>query len=140
MIKNFKVKSMVEIEYSARTYDLHNDFDCSRILFDPISSSLSLSWICSADGRCVQISFEAIDLLALRGMDIEVSRKEDRRLSFLGYAHPEDTDLMDGFLPEDLAGDDYHFILGFEGGVTIKLHCRSARFGEAHPDSPPGYA
>lgn len=139
MKKNFVVKSTIEIECSGRIYDLHNDFDCSRILFDPISSSLALSWTSSASGMLVQISFESIELLMLRGMDTEVPREEDRRLSFLGYTHPEDTDLMNGFLPEDLAGDDYHFILGFEGGVTIKLHCRSARFGEGHPDSPPGY-
>lgn len=137
MNKNFIVKSTIEIESSGKTYDLHNDFDCNRILLDPMSSSLTLSWVSRLGGTHVQICFEKIELLVLRGIDAMVPRKEDRRLSFLGFAHPEDMDLMDGFLPEDLAGDDYHFIVSFEGGIALKVQCQSANFqAEGLPSAP----
>lgn len=127
MKKNFIVRSTVEIESAGEIYDLHNDFDCSCIIFNPISSSLVLSWVALVDERYLEICFESIDLLMLRGVNGGMPRKEDRRLSFMGYVHPEDLDLMDGFLPEDLAGEGFHFIFNFEGGLVVKLQCQSAK-------------
>lgn len=127
MKKNFVVRSTVEIESAGAIYDLHNDFDCNFIRFNPLSSSLTLSWVSLADEKFLEICFESIELLMLRGMDAKMPRKEDRRLSFMGYVNPEDLDLMDGFLPEDLAEEGFHFIFSFEGGVVIKLQCQSAK-------------
>lgn len=95
------------------------------------SLSLTLSWMSPADERRLEMRFDSIEMLQLRGIDARVPRKEDRRLSFFGYVHPEDLDLMDGFLPEDLAGEGFHFILSFEGGLVVKLQCLSAKLSEA---------
>lgn len=73
----------------------------------------------------VQIIFDNVALLKLQTEDNDKNNGKET-LSFIGYLHPNDVDLMDGCLDEDEANPTYHMIIAFEGGLAIKIFSESA--------------
>ena len=131
MQRNFSITSTVDLLYGDQSYDLHNDFDAVMIEHDLAQNSLTLWWKESKkptkDKGLVCIRFASLQSLSLRGLDEGMPRKEDCRLSFMGYLRPED-DSMDGFLPEELAKEGFRMIFCFEGGLAVKVYAASAQF------------
>jgi hypothetical protein len=128
MKKNFSISSMVEILYKNNLYDLHNDFNAIKIEIDTINNRVTILWhsVRTVNIHC-SFQFNSVSNLFLRGFDVTVPRKEDQRLSFIGYLHPED-ESRDGFLTEDMAFENYHIIFNFEGGIAIKVYAESVDF------------
>jgi len=123
MKKNFSIISSIEVVKAGDSFDLHNDFDLSKLEIDFQKNNLSLLWLSRSSSSCLQLSivFKQIKYFNALGFDEEMPRAEDRRLSFLGYLHPEDVNIMNGFLPEESYADGHHIIFSFEGGLTLKL-------------------
>lgn len=135
MDRNFSMTSMVEVAYGGNTYDLHNDFDAIAITHDISANSLELVWnrsSVSSGANCeyIRLRFIRLSALSIRGMDSEVPRREDARLSFMGYVRPDD-DQLNGFLPEELGDPTCHMIIVFEGGIALKVFASEARFTTA---------
>lgn len=126
MYRNFSIASTVDIFSGGQSYDLHNDFDFIGANFEAPSSHLTLLWANNREE--IRICFQSVKFLRMNGFDEAMPREEDSRLSFMGYLHPDDVDLMDGFLTEDLAGEKYHVIFCFEGGLSMKVFADSAEF------------
>ncbi|WP_413975375.1 hypothetical protein [Stenotrophomonas acidaminiphila] len=123
--------SMVEVVHDGNIYDLHNDFDAISITHDISANSLELVWHRSAipnGSGCeyIRLQFFKLSVLSIRGVDSETPRREDARLSFMGYARPEDEQL-NGFLPEELGDATCHMIIAFEGGIALKIFASEAR-------------
>lgn len=131
MQRNFSITSTVELLYDGHSYDLHNDFDALKIELDLAQNSLTLWWEASRkplNGQSlICIRFTSLQSLNLKGIDEGMPRKEDRRLSFMGYLRPDD-ESMDAFLPEEMAKDGYCMIICFEGGVAVKVYATSVQF------------
>lgn len=134
MQRNFSITSTVDLLCGNRIYDLHNDFDAVKIEHDLAQNSLTLWWKAAkapTNGQdLVCIRFTLLQSLDLKGIDEGMPRKEDRRLSFMGYLRPED-ESMDGFLPEEMAKEGYRMIFCFEGGLAVKVYAASAQFSAA---------
>jgi hypothetical protein len=131
MQRNFSIASTVDLICGGRSYDLHNDFDAIKIEHDLSKNSLTLWWKASKASMNSQglasVHFALLQSLNLKGIDEEMPRKEDRRLSFMGFLRPDD-ESMDAFLPEEMARDGYHMIFCFEGGMAVKVYASSAEF------------
>ncbi len=126
MKRNFSFVSMVEIRCEGTEYDLHNDFDCAEVSIKPIEGSLILVWEARADrSQKIEIRFESIQYLRLQGVDQDMPRAEDCRLSFAGYLHPDQGDVMDGFVEDNGSMEGYHMIFCFEGGLVAKVLSRT---------------
>lgn len=136
MQRNFSITSTIELSCDGYSYDLHNDFDAINIEHDLAQNSLTLWWkaskapISGKDFVCIR--FTLLQSLNLKGIDEGMPRKEDCRLSFMGYLRPDDK-AMDGFLPEEMAKDGYPMIFCFEGGLTLKVYAASAQFLKTQP-------
>lgn len=126
MDRNFSIASTIDILSGSQLYDLHNDFDFMGINFEVSSSYLTLLWANNREE--LRICFQLVKFLRMKGFDEAMPRQEDSRLSFMGYLHPDDVDLMDGFLTEDLASENHHLIFCFEGGLSMKVFAASAEF------------
>jgi hypothetical protein len=125
MKKNFSIATTVEISFSGCLYDLHNDFDAVRVEHDIADNALTIWWDDrNSVGQTLSIHFSSMRSLQLNGIDEEMPRKEDKRLSFIGYSRPDDKS-MSGFLPEELSEVDHHIILCFEGGLTMRVYAES---------------
>lgn len=127
MIKNFSILSTIEVSCDGQIYDLHSDYEAAKLEHDLIANALVLSWRATREGlpRKLSLKFYKLEILVLRGTDVEMPRSEDGHLSFIGYSNPED-DGMDSFLLEEMAGHDSRIILNFEGGLVIKVYAESA--------------
>lgn len=131
MDRNFSMTSMVEVACDGNRYDLHNDFDAISIAHDISANSLELLWRrSSVPSRTIReyirLRFLGLSALSIRGLDSKVPRREDARLSFMGYVRPDDNQL-NGFLPEELGDTTCHMILVFEGGIALKVFASEAR-------------
>ena len=128
MIRNFLVTSEICVETNGVRFDLHNDFEFMGFRFDAVMSVLSLKWqeVNSKDRKFLAIDFVDLKYLALDGLDADMPRKEDKTLSFIGYLHQDSPEVMDGFLPEEMASPTHHLIIKFLGGLTIKVFSASA--------------
>jgi hypothetical protein len=102
MKKNFILSSSISIEYSGKHIDLHNDFEFRRLKFNIEDRRCDLLWV----GRIDKSFEEKVEFLitiknatsfSVRPRDSGYPPSEDKILSFMGYLHPDDIDVMDGF-------------------------------------------
>lgn len=124
---NFFVDSNHALDVDGHHIDLHNNFDLKNIEYSIKQNTLSLTWIkaigdwvLTDEFEDVQIVFESVSFLNVqtRASDKFADRQT---LSFLGYLHPQDTELMDGCLDESEATSEYHMIFAFEDGLAVKI-------------------
>ncbi|MBU3057894.1 hypothetical protein [Pseudomonas indica] len=133
-LENFKIIDSIAIEYGGYYLDLHNNFNFVGLVYDVPRQRIELEWNknlgeWSRNERYekIKLTFDAVSVFCVRARDQAKPFSEDECLSYIGYLHPDDMDVMDGFLPVGQSSDDYHVILGFEGGLVIKLYSRIAR-------------
>lgn len=142
-LKNFKIKESYGIEYKGKFLDLHSNYDFIKFSYDVSSQAVFLEWNKSQGEWSVKEPFEklimkfsSISIFAMRSRDRQKPFSEDNCLSYIGYLHPDDFEVMDGFLPEKLANDSYHLVLGFESGMVIKLFCNDVELIDVPSEHP----
>jgi hypothetical protein len=108
--------------------DLHNNWDFRGIVLEREKHRCILRWDRSVLGksegvphRSLKLIFEGIDFFWLKPADIKESDAEPGLLNFAGRLHPDDTEIMDGFLDHDDTESDYPMIFGFGDGFAVKL-------------------
>lgn len=129
---NFLVDSNYALDVDGHHIDLHNNFDFESVEYSTKQNRVSLTWA-KAIGDWVQIDVPANvkivfdNVLLLKVQTDDCDKNDDKgTLSFIGYLHPEDVDLMDGCLDESEATSTYHMIIAFEGGLAIKIFSEKA--------------
>jgi len=129
---NFLVDSNYALDVGGRHIDLHNNFDFESIEYSIRQNRLSMTWA-KVTGDWVQIDvpeyvkIEFDNVVFLKIQTDSYDKNDDKgTLSFIGYLHPEDVDLMDGCLDESEANSNYHMIIAFEGGLAIKIFSEKA--------------
>jgi Na+-transporting NADH:ubiquinone oxidoreductase subunit NqrF len=125
---NFKVADSISLNVADKKFDLHNDFELLGFNYDLDSRRFIMKWQKSlgdwvAPNLPNQLSllFDNVAYLSISPRDPEMPYSEDSCLSFLGYLRPEDKTVMDGFLVEEMAQDDYDIIFIFQSGLAIKV-------------------
>lgn len=135
MIKNFEILSETSVIYECRVYDLHNDYAFNGFELNSRENYITLRWekITSED-EFLSIEFADLEFLRVRGIDLDIPRKEDACLDFLGKLNQADVEIMDGFIPnyEDPAA---HLIFSFNGGLAIKIFSASAKISVSNIES-----
>ncbi|MES2822751.1 MAG: hypothetical protein V4732_04045 [Pseudomonadota bacterium] len=133
ILKNFKIEESHGIEYEGKFLDLHSNYDFVKFSYDISCQSVALYWNKSEEDWAVKepfenlrLQFNSISIFAVRSRDDKKPFSEDDCLSYIGYMHPDDIEIMNGFLPKKMANDKYHLVLGFESGMAIKLFCETA--------------
>jgi len=129
---NFLVDSNHALDIGGRHIDLHNNFDFKNIEYSTEKNILSLSWVKtkgdwvqSNEFEGLQIVFEDVLFLKIQG-NVSSTLADRKTLSFIGYLHPEDEELMDGCLDESEANPTYHMIFSFENSLAIKIFSNKA--------------
>ncbi len=132
LAKNFKIVDSIGIEFNERFLDLHSNYDFKSLSYDIQNKTIELGWTkCAGDWakdeiyQGLKLVFSCVYVFSVRPRDNDKSFSEDDCLSFLGYLHPDDLELMDGFLPLEKAGKNYDLFLGFESGLAIKLYAEA---------------
>ncbi len=129
---NFLVDSNYALDVDGQHIDLHNNFDFESVEYSIRHNRVSLTWIKGTGNwvktdapENIKIVFDNVLLLKVQTDDYD--KIDDKvTLSFIGYLHPEDVDLMDGCLDEGEATSAYHMIIAFEGGLAIKIFSEKA--------------
>lgn len=117
--------------WDGRTIDLHNNFDFDRFDYSATDGTISLSWrrcegdwVADDDPASVQVIFASVHFLKVEvGPCAEPAVPST--LEYAGYLSAEDVTIMNGCLERNEVQGDYHFIFGFEGGMTVKIGARS---------------
>ena len=128
-IDNFKVEKGHAISRGPHWIDLHNDYVLEDIKYDEMARVLRVAWRCSRpsplnDGASICLVFQSVSLLIMVYREIAGRDPGDPGvLSFVGFLHPDSTDVMDGYLDAAEADESYHFIIGFERGLSVKCFC-----------------
>lgn len=134
LVENFVIVDSGAIEYNGCYLDLHNNFDFTALTYDVSKRCVVLEW-CRNQGEWagkekyerLKLLFESVSIFTVRPRNNAKPYSEDESLSYLGYLHPDDLELMDGFLPPEQSCNDYHLVLGFESGLVIKLYSETIR-------------
>ena len=99
---------------------VENNFDFKNLEYSTEKNILSLfwvktkgDWVQSNEFEDIQIVFEDVLFLKIQG-NASSTLADRKTLSFIGYLHPEDEELMDGCLDESEANPTYHMIFAFE--------------------------
>lgn len=129
---NFNLADSIGLSYKGSYFDLHSNFDFSSMHYNADDQSLILSWIKSHEEwakieTCNEVSiiFKLVEVLKIIPREDDKPKSEDTTLSFMGYLHPDDLDIMNGFLPTEQKSEDYHMIFGFESGLSIKVYAET---------------
>lgn len=128
-IENFSIPDSVAIDFQGCYLDLHNNYDFSGLTYEVDSQRVTLKWS-KSDGEWAEkevysglsLVFDSVSVFSVSPRASEQPFSEDNCLSYIGFLHPDDIDLMDGFLPPENAGDTYHLVFGFDSGQVVKLY------------------
>lgn len=129
---NFLIENNYALNIEGKHLDLHNNFDLIKLEYLITRNSFSLSWsrtngewVQPKDPEHIRIVFENVSFLKL-SPSTSWNHEDQKTLSFIGYLHPEDAELMDGCLDENEADSTYHMIISFQDGFAIKVLSASA--------------
>lgn len=124
---NYLVDSNYALDVDGRHIDLHNNYDFKSVKYSTRKNRVSVTWtkvtgdwVQKDVPEHVQIVFDNVAFFKVRTDDYD-KNNDKGTLSFIGYLHPDDVDLMDGCLDEGEANSTYHMIIAFEGGLAIKI-------------------
>lgn len=123
------------VALNGRNLDLHNDLDFEGLEYSPKRETLLLrwrrchdSWV--SDGTPARITMVFAGVYLLR---VQLSRAADGArsaegtcLSYAGYLHAEDMDTMDGYLERSEVSGASITVIGFEGGMEVRIGALSA--------------
>lgn len=132
--ENFLVIDSVAIEYDGSYLDLHNNFDFTALTYEVSTRRVALEWRKNSgewarneNYEKFKLLFENVSVFYVYTRNSSKPFSEDDCLSYIGYLHPDDVELMEGFLPPEQSGNDYHLIFGFESGLVIKLYSENIK-------------
>ena len=131
---NFSVADSVAIEYEGCYFDLHNNYDFTGLTYEVNSQRVILEWSKGESEWAEKEIYSSLklvfDFVSIFNVTSRISGQPfsaDDCLSYMGYLHPDDIDLMDGFLPRENADESYHLVFGFEGGQVVKLYAETVK-------------
>ncbi len=128
MRRNFSIVTETTLRTLEGDFDLHNDFAFDGVRFVPTARKVEVAFKCrTSQALLLVIAFDAVSVLRALGLKTDMPFNEDECLDCFGYLHPDDLDVMDGFLPEDVSTEDYHMIFIFRGGLVLKFFAEEAR-------------
>ncbi|QDO85226.1 hypothetical protein FM037_20765 [Shewanella psychropiezotolerans] len=129
LLENFKIVDSIAIEFTGTFLDLHSNFDFVKLAYNIEERTVELDWKkCSGEWakleqyKKLKLVFKSVDIFRVNPRDSEKPFSEDDCLSYIGYLHPDDLNLMEGFLPSEQSEDNYHMVLGFESGLVLKIY------------------
>jgi hypothetical protein len=126
MRRNFSLRSEVTLYSGDSIFDLHNDYGFSGFSYNP-KGELNLTWASLSDGiQGLLIAFRAVSWLRIETVGPRSRVDENSCLDFVGFLHPDDEAIMDGFLFEDQSSIMHHLIFRFNGGLAIRAYAESA--------------
>ncbi len=127
MKRNFTSVSETGLRLLSKNFDLHNDFCFVGLRLAPIRRIVTLEFnsLCG-DCQGLALDFSSVSVIRVSGVANDIPVGEDGCLDSFGYLHPDDLDVMDGFLPESSATESYHMIFIFRGGLAVKIYAEEA--------------
>jgi len=132
LLENFKLIDSIGIELDGVYLDLHSNFDFVKLSYDIDGRCVEFDWNKNAGDWAhkeqferLKLIFKSVDIFCVHPRDSEKPFSEDDCLSYIGYLHPDDLSLMNGFLPPEQSEENYHMILGFESGLVVKIFSKS---------------
>lgn len=130
-LSNFEIRDGYAIVVDGRVLDLHNDFDFEEFRYDVVANRATLAWTATgtrvSGGRRFSLNFDSVDFLKVEGPGSDHEPDDARVLAFLGFLHPDQADVMDGFLEKNDGDGTYHMIIALESNLAIKIHAEEVR-------------
>ena len=128
MKKNFIIVDLTYLAFAGHEYDLHNDFDLTRIVMSMDRSSGQVIF-----GPSDYSPGPGILVLDFHGISrLSVDRTSPaaggllRAVSEIGYIHRDDFGDFSGFESEDTFTADHALLLMFEGGGHIAIEATAS--------------
>jgi len=125
---DIKIEAGCYFETDVGTFDLHNDWDLEGITYEQESTKVILRWIPSGFARknnasteALQQIFEGVSLLRHKTPDVMSPQGEAILLNAAGRLHPEDEEVMNGFLDDEDSCRDFPMIFIFGDGSAVKV-------------------
>lgn len=132
--ENFFIIGSVAIEYNGSYLDLHNNFDFTALSYEVSTRRVVLEWnknlgewARAENYERLKLLFENVSIFCIHPRNSSQPFSEDDCLSYIGYLHPDDIELMEGFLPPEQSENNYHLVLSFESGLVIKLYSETVK-------------
>ena len=130
---NFSIYKNYLLKIEQIEIDMHNDFDFKGHQFHEQKKVLKLKfskstgkWVHKIEVNNFALLFEGVDFWKEKAGKKDSSRQDQETVEFIGYLHPDEIDVMDGFL--DSYVKNYHMIIGFSNNGAIKVSAKSVRF------------
>lgn len=113
-------------------FDLHSNFDFINLEYDIINKSVIFSWKKSIGSWAkeekvsnIHMKFQEVSFFSIHQKHLLKNTDCDSNLSFIGYLHPEDSEITNGCLSTNSEHKNFHIILGFESGMSIRIFAKA---------------
>jgi len=124
---NFEIGDNYAIKMGSTWLDLHNDYYFEACQYDAATNSVVFLWVRSklrsSDTVVAQklaVRFANIKFLKTELLAGATATADANTLTFLGFLHPDDQEVMDGCLTQEESDSTYHMIFRFENGLSVK--------------------
>jgi hypothetical protein len=125
MRRNFVLISEISLCSGGVVFDLHNDYRFDGLTYRP-NGDFGLTWSSVSDDlHVLLILFNGVEWLRVESIAARSDVDGNSCLDFVGFLHPDDEGVMDGFLFEDQSSMEHHLIFGFSGGLAIRVYAGS---------------
>ncbi len=134
-LENYSITSdFISIEVDGKVFNLHDDYNFMKILYDVAAQKLTLRWVKSKRDRVPQdlpenlmLEFTDVSLFKCKERDPEQPLSEDYCLGSLGFISKELISEIEGFSTNEESDNDDHMNLSFMSGFAIKIAAKNSR-------------
>lgn len=134
ILENFHIHNDVGLKIESHLVDLHSNYLFCGFSYVLMEKRVVLDWRKRDDHWAkeepfarLRMIFNDVSYFSVKSREQCKPFSEDSCLAFIGYLHPEDKEIMNGFLPKEKAKGNYDMILVFESDFAIKLYAETVR-------------
>jgi len=125
--QNFEITDdNIGIIFDDDYFDLHNEYDLTSHTYNEELKEAQFTWRKVNESKQITLCFRDVTLYKTNPRDPSIPESEDLTISFIGFLHPDEIDVMDGYASNSdfIAGN--HFIIGLESEAAFKVGAESA--------------
>jgi hypothetical protein len=124
---NFTWRDSIYIHRDGEDYDLHNNFNVRRFIYDPAGQLLILEWelgtgdwVSQGHPRLILLRLQGVTQFSFKERDTKLPFSEDDCLASFGYASDEDW-VDSQFWVDKQPEDDRRWSFIFQSGAEIEV-------------------
>jgi hypothetical protein len=126
--ENFKItEDNIGIIFGDDYFDLHNEYDLTSHSYSQELREAQFTWTKVNESQQITLCCRNVSLYKTKPRNPLIPESESLTISFIGFLHPDEIEVMNGFSSNSDFITGNHFIIGLESEAAYKISAELAK-------------